>query len=332
MSSFLFNFINIKHCMPELTKMEHNYGKLLFIFIALCLFSRFCYTQENSSKVTSQNPSPMVEHTRLHERIPDQKSAGVHYTIYNLLEKPFDIFIPQKCLDKKRFDLLIHFHGASYVVNYAASHYNGNIIAVSISLGTGSSVYYNQFNDSTKFFSIIDSAKTVASRKLKHHIDINRIILSGFSAGYGAVKKILSYESAYKIVNAVLLLDGLHASYIPERKVIYEGGHIDSSAYKVFIKFAEDAAKKNSKKKYLFTHSEIFPGTFVSTTESADYLTDVLGLKSKPVLKWGPLGMQQLSDVKKNHFRIMGFAGNTAPDHIDHFQSLFYFLNLLMKL
>lgn len=313
--------------------MEIYYKKLLYVIIIISFtFSAFAYSQEDSSKVASQNPSPMVEHTRLHERIPKHKSAGIHYTVYNLLKKPFEIFIPQKCLTKKKFDLLIHFHGASYVVNYAASHYNENIIAVSISLGTGSSVYYNQFNDSTKFFSIVDSATTIASNKLKHHIVINRIILSGFSAGYGAVKKILSYESAYKIVNAVLLLDGLHASYVPERKVLYEGGHIDSSAYKVFIKFAEDAAQKNSRKKFLFTHSEIFPGTFVSTTESADYLTDVLGLKSKPVLKWGPLGMQQISNVRKNHFRIMGFAGNTAPDHIDHFQSLFYFLNLLMKL
>ncbi len=42
--------------------------------------------------------------------------------------------------------------------------------------------------------------------------------------------------------------------------------------------------------------------------------------------------MQQLSKAGKNHFKIMGFAGNTAPDHVDHFQSLYYFLNKLMAL
>jgi hypothetical protein len=41
--------------------------------------------------------------------------------------------------------------------------------------------------------------------------------------------------------------------------------------------------------------------------------------------------MQQLSDARLNGCRIMGFAGNTAPDHIDQLHSLFYFLNMLME-
>jgi hypothetical protein len=39
--------------------------------------------------------------------------------------------------------------------------------------------------------------------------------------------------------------------------------------------------------------------------------------------------MQQLSEVKNGNFQILGFAGNTAPDHIDHFHGLFYFLENL---
>ena len=87
----------------------------------------------------------------------------------------------------------------------------------------------------------------------------------------------------------------------------------------------------NSRKNFLFTHSEIFPGTYASTTESADYLIAKIGIKNEAVLKWGPLGMQQLGDARLNNCRIMGFAGNTAPDHIDHLHALYYFLNILMK-
>jgi hypothetical protein len=42
--------------------------------------------------------------------------------------------------------------------------------------------------------------------------------------------------------------------------------------------------------------------------------------------------MQQLSQARRHHFEVLGFAGNTAPDHVDHLHGLFYFLNELMKL
>ena len=48
----------------------------------------------------------------------------------------------------------------------------------------------------------------------------------------------------------------------------------------------------------LVTHSEIFPGTFASTTETADYMLRALGLRRAPVLKWGPRGMQQLGEAE----------------------------------
>ena len=74
------------------------------------------------------------------------------------------------------------------------------------------------------------------------------------------------------------------------------------------------------------THSEIFPGTFASTTETADYLLRELGLHRTPVLRWGPRGMQQLSEVRAGGFELLGFAGNSAPDHIDQFQGMPEFL------
>ena len=45
---------------------------------------------------------------------------------------------------------------------------------------------------------------------------------------------------------------------------------------------AQEAAA--GRKRMLVTHSEIFPGTFASTTETADYLLDKLGLKAPTTL------------------------------------------------
>jgi vacuolar-type H+-ATPase subunit H len=58
------------------------------------------------------------------------------------------------------------------------------------------------------------------------------------------------------------------------------------------------------RKQMIVTHSEIFPGTFASTTETADWLLHALGLRRTPVLRWGPRGMQQLSEVRTEAAQI----------------------------
>jgi hypothetical protein len=77
------------------------------------------------------------------------------------------------------------------------------------------------------------------------------------------------------------------------------------------------------------THSEIFPGTFASTTETSDYLVRALDLTRHAVVKWGPMKTQQLSEVRSGKLLIMGFAGNSAPDHVDQLHSLPDYLRLI---
>jgi hypothetical protein len=82
----------------------------------------------------------------------------------------------------------------------------------------------------------------------------------------------------------------------------------------------------SGKKRLIITHSEIFPGTFASTTETTDFLLRELGLKRRAVLKWGPMRTQQLSEVRSGRFRLNGYAGNSAPDHVDELHSLAEYL------
>ena len=82
----------------------------------------------------------------------------------------------------------------------------------------------------------------------------------------------------------------------------------------------------------LITHSEVFPGTFASTTETTDWLLRQLKLRRRPVLRWGPGGMQQLSEVRRGRLAVMGFAGNSAPDHMDHLHGMATWLRTLRKM
>ena len=96
-----------------------------------------------------------------------------------------------------------------------------------------------------------------------------------------------------------------------------------------FAAFARAAVR--GEKRFLVTHSEIFPGTFASTTETADWLLRALGLRRTSVVRWGPRGMQQLSEVRAGRFELLGFAGNSAPGHIDHLHAMPEFLVRALK-
>ena len=95
---------------------------------------------------------------------------------------------------------------------------------------------------------------------------------------------------------------------------------MDRESLEILARFAEDAA--HGHKRLWVTHSEVYPGTFASTTETADFLLERLRAKRTPVLRGGPIGMQQLSEVSVGSFHLAGFAGNSAPDHMDHLYAL----------
>lgn len=56
-----------------------------------------------------------------------------------------------------------------------------------------------------------------------------------------------------------------------------------------------------------------------------------LDLKRRPVLKWGPLGMQQTSEAKRGGFEVRGYAGNAAPDHVDHLHAIDSFIRAVER-
>jgi hypothetical protein len=166
---------------------------------------------------------------------------------------------------------------------------------------------------------VFDSLLASVSREITAALGaaprIGRITLSGWSAGHGAIRAILLEPRHMARVDAILLLDGMHTSYIPEGRVLSDSGVIDTTNLVTLTAFARAAVR--GEKRMLVTHSEIFPGTFASTTETADWMLASLGLRRRAVLQWGPRGSQQLSEVSAGGFSLMGFAGNTAPDHVD---------------
>lgn len=268
----------------------------------------------------AQNPSPMQEHTRAHERLTQRTLPGTTRTFTGPLGKPAELYVPNAARALDSVDVVIHFLGAAWLPEQAVAALPRPTVAAVINIGAGSGIYDRAFSDPAAFDTLLATIARETSALTGRTTRIARVTLVGFSAGHGAVRAILRDPAHFARVDAVLLLDGMHTSYIPDRTPLASGGTIDSTNLVAFEAFARAAMR--GEKRFLVTHSEIFPGTFASTTETADWLLASLGLHRTPVLRWGPRGMQQLSEVDSGKFELMGFAGNSAPDHIDQLHSM----------
>ena len=297
--------------------------------VAFVLIAALANAQIVAPPPAAQNPSPMVERSRAHARVEPHALAGTRLTFNGPLNKPVELFITPRTSGKKAIALVIHFLGAPFVPELAVSKLGADRAVAVVSIGSGSGIYDRTFSEPAAYDSLLATIKREASAALGRSIQIRRVILSGFSAGHGAIRAILRDSSHFARIDGVLLLDGMHTSYVPEGVVVEKGGTLDPRNLDPWLQFGRAAMR--GEKRFVVTHSEIFPGTFASTTETSDYLVRTLGITRKPVLRWGPGGMQQISEARSGRLLIMGFAGNTAPDHVDQFQGMPDFLRMLER-
>ncbi len=266
----------------------------------------------------AQNPSPMVEETRAHERLSERLLPGTKRTFVGPAGRTVDVYVPRRTRDQ--FDLVIHFHGAAWLAQQSVANADDRAVAAVLNLGSGSGAYGRPFTEPAVFDSLVARIAAEVGGVRGGAARVGRITLVGFSAGYGAIRAILRAPRHFASVNNVLLLDGFHTSYVPENTPLASGGALDTANLEVFAEFARAALR--GEKRFVLTHSEIFPGTFASTSECTNWLLRSLGVPRKPVLKWGPRGMQQLSHARRGGLEVWGFAGNSAPDHIDQLHAM----------
>src|SRR5260370_20822136 len=143
----------------------------------------------------------MVEFTRAHERLPKTAVEGEQFKVEHA-----EILITPRAAAAGEADVLIHFHGSSWLPFQAAA--GRPLVVAAVNIGEGGGAYNAACRN--------PSALEALLAAIRARVRIRRLYLSGFSAGYGAVRVILRSGAA---VDGVLLLDGLHTSYVRDRKV-----------------------------------------------------------------------------------------------------------------
>lgn len=226
--------------------------------------------------------------------------------------------LPPECLPGDgTFDLVLFFHGnpASLKRSFALADFNAALMVENV--GIISAAYVDRFGYELAFKVELDRAlKMVTEACPLPGRRLGRIALAGWSAGFGAVTRMLNYPAVADRVDAVLLADGFHSAFIDPRNRT-----LPPDAFASVERFARRAMA--GEKLLVITHSEIATPEYASTTESTNFLLRKLGLERQapdPSEPWPK--MQRLSQVRKGLFFLEGFKGGDERAHAQHLHAV----------
>lgn len=213
--------------------------------------------------------------------------------------------------DDGGFDLLVHFHGAEPVRKQLALEDTGLVVAA-IDAGTLSSHYAQVLPSPDAWARLVASVELEVARATgRPSARASAIIVSSWSAGYGAVTEVLRRPDDR--IQGWVLLDSLHASYAPGSRVPL------APQLAPFVELARRAADEGPL--FYLTHTAIRPEAYASTTEVATFLIQEATGEAAPFPASAPAG-EETRAARKGRFVVRGYAGDGKEAHCEQLRLL----------
>jgi hypothetical protein len=228
------------------------------------------------------------------------------------------------------YDLVIHFHGNTELVEQSLAHAKIGAVFVPQNLGIGSGAYERTFSRRGAFEDLLSRVDAAMKRRGLANARLGRIALVAWSAGYGGVLRILAQPALAERVDAVILLDCLHIGHRPgTRKPATD----QIAPWERFARWAVSGQKL-----FVITHSEITPASFVGARQTTDILLQRLGIlryaggeeaaipdvpAATGVLpKRLRLPLSPLTLADRGKLIVRGYAGMEPEHHIYHLMEM----------
>jgi hypothetical protein len=240
---------------------------------------------------------------------------------FTLSDAAWKVFIPSTYYQRpgNLADVIVHFHGDPQTYWNNAKYANLNTIIVTVNYSGLSSAYSTPFSNSSLFQSVLDQALT----KVRQQSDIpdslqwDKIAVSSFSAGYGAVREILKSSTYRNEISSLLTADSLYAT------TASDGTPLDSQMvdYKTFAGLA-----KSGSKTFIFSHSQVPTSGYESTKETGDELMQYLGITAKSINTNGLGTLNFYRSAQAGNFQLWGATGTDGDSHLEHLRYIGEFL------
>jgi len=212
------------------------------------------------------------------------------------------------------YRLLVHFHAGDAVRRLLAPDaWDFNLLL--IDAGNGSAVYRSRVASRAAFDALVAGADRAASAHLGREARASGVVVTSFSAGYGAVAAIASARDGSPRIEGIVLLDSLHASYAPASRLP------DESSLRPFVDAAR-AAQGGGNFFMGFTHTAIVPPDYASTTECCAAVASALGLREEAVGWAGEGRLPVRSQLRSGNLVVRGYGGGDQAAHCDQLRLL----------
>lgn len=214
------------------------------------------------------------------------------------------------------YDVVIHFHGRDAVRGPFVEAARGAVL-VGIDLGIVSASYSRAFEDRGAFIGLVANiTKGLQQSSGQPEAHIRNLAISSWSAGFGAVTKILARHP--DAVDSVVLLDSLHSDYGERTDGETQGVRRIIAAAPIEPVLAMAARAVRGDAILFLSHSEIIPPGYASTTEVADYLIEqVAGVRSLGE-GMNSLGARLLTTFDGEGMHVRGYEGGDKLAHCAH--------------
>lgn len=196
------------------------------------------------------------------------------------------------------FDLIVHLHGHDVGrMTFGKAH------VPIVFFGATFKDYRGKLAGAHGLEHLVGAAEKGVSKYIGKEAKARHIALAAWSGGYDGISVLLEQATPDPRVDAVVLLDGLHGSRIPEKLMAQMGP---------FLAFGRRAIKKEV---FMFvTHSSV-DTDYASTTETMHLLASELGGRPLSVRREDPVGMQLIEMFDRGSFHLRGYAGGGKMDH-----------------
>jgi hypothetical protein len=217
------------------------------------------------------------------------------------------------------YDVVVHFHGHE-AVRHAFVEVARGAVLVGIDLGNSSGPYERAFEDPNAFTRLLAGiTRGLVQNSGDPRAHIRHLALSSWSAGYGAVRRILSRSTTG--IDAVILLDSLHSGYEP--RTAGNPGSVHRVAGGPIAPVGDFAARAAvGDVIFYLSHSQIVPPGYASTSEVADYIINEVGGVRSPRQGTSPLGAELVSGFDRRGMHVRGYLGGDKPAHCAHAELL----------
>jgi len=221
-------------------------------------------------------------------------------------EQSATVFVPDGLKPAISNRVAMHFHSAAWFVVSQYQQTGVNAPVVTFNFGQGSAVYAAPFKAQGSFAPWLAKIEAAIGGK------IGSLVVTSFSAGYGAVRELVAQPEFLSRVETVVLNDSMYGSFAA-------GGAqtrtVEPAHARVWVPLAERAI--GGKANVIITCSAIHPDAYAGTDEVSAALVKLLGGAMTLVTADG--SSQPLTATFRRGGLYVWHYGGTSPEaHMTH--------------